>query len=804
MIKYPLLILIIFLIFNASFGQELKVKNSGNDELIENVAIFNQFMNKATLSSEEGVVNLKLFDSNDTLYFQHPSFETKTVPFSDLPGHGIIYLDRKNILIPEFVVTASKHRENKKEVSYHVDILSSKKLEQIPTQNSADLLASTGNIFVQKSQAGGGSPVLRGFEANKILLVIDGVRMNNAIYRGGHLQNSLTIDNAILDRVEVIYGPTSVIYGSDALGGVVHYMTKPAELSDSAGSTNLGGTAYIRGASANNSLKSHLDINLGYEKFALLSSITHTKFGDMRMGYRRNPFYDDWGQQKDYVERINGVDSLVVNSNPNMIRQAGYEQVDFMQKIRYKPTKLIDLEANFQYSNSTHLNRQDQLNNRYDNGDPEFAEWHYGPQKRVLALLKSNFYRANDFYDNMEATISVQDIEESRYTREYRIDTLYEQVEGVQIGALNLDFYKKVASKHDFSYGFDLNLNRVSSEAKKKDILSNAALPDITRYPDEGTTTQATGAYVSYKTRLSPKLITAAGLRLQLYSLNASYGEFYSDLPDVFRNVNLDAQAITSSLSFIVNQTKSFNWNVIFSTGFRSPNLDDLAKIRLTSGKLTLPNPELRPEYSYNAEIGLSKTFDGYMQINANVFFTYLTHAITREAYTFEDGSDSIYFQGRYRTTYQNQNSTEATIQGFSINMISDLNSDLSFKSTLNYTYGINLSASGPMPHIPPIFGRTDFIYELNKKVFFEINFVYAGWKHIEDMVTTGEDKVDEATVHGYPGWYTINLNTIYSIGEHLDLQLAIDNITDNYYKPFASGVPAAGINFVGTIRAKF
>ncbi|NJN34367.1 MAG: TonB-dependent receptor plug domain-containing protein [Saprospiraceae bacterium] len=67
---------------------------------------------------------------------------------------------------------------------------------------------------------------MRGFEASRVLLVVDGVRMNNLIYRSGHLQNAITVDQNMLDRVEVLFGTASTVYGSDALGGVVHFFTK--------------------------------------------------------------------------------------------------------------------------------------------------------------------------------------------------------------------------------------------------------------------------------------------------------------------------------------------------------------------------------------------------------------------------------------------------------------------------------------------------------------------------------------------------------------------------------------------------
>ena len=131
----------------------------------------------------------------------------------------------------EVVVYANKFAEKFKRVAQTVDVLKSR--EQLNYQtNTADVLINSGKLFVQKSQQGGGSPVIRGFEASRILLMVDGVRMNNAIYRAGHLQNIISIDNMVLDRVEVLYGPSSTIYGSDALGGVVNMFTKNPVLSE--------------------------------------------------------------------------------------------------------------------------------------------------------------------------------------------------------------------------------------------------------------------------------------------------------------------------------------------------------------------------------------------------------------------------------------------------------------------------------------------------------------------------------------------------------------------------------------------
>lgn len=794
---------IVLIIAGIIYGQEIYVENSATGEPAVSVAVFNQDMSRSILTDLDGKASLKLFNETDTLFLQHPSYVRLVLTYSEALKRKTIVLERKNIILPEFVITASKHLENKHDIAYQVDVLSPKSIERIPAQTSAEILSKTGNIFVQKSQAGGGSPVIRGFEANKVLLVVDGVRLNNAIYRGGHLQNSITIDNAILDRAEVIYGPTSMIYGSDALGGVVHYMTRDPRLADSTKTMEFGLQAYMQGASAVGSVKSHFDINFGGKKFASLTSITKSDFGNLRLGTRRDPFIGDWGEQTWYVDRINGVDVVIEDtSNTNIVRRTTYSQIDILQKFRYKPTKNADFILNMQYSESSNINRNDQLSNLDDNGLPEYATWYYGPQKRLLTSLNSKITSTSPMFTTLVATLAFQDVEESRNTRDFGADTLFRGVESVQVYSANFDFVKFLKGRNSLNYGLELSHNKVDSKAGKIDKVSNIELPTMSRYPDDGTNTLNIGVYTSYKMYITKKLIASVGGRYQYYNLSSKYGELFEGLPDVFTEIDLNNHSVTGSISMIYDHNKNLNTHAILSTGFRSPNLDDLAKIRVSSGKLTVPNANLKPENTYNFEMGLSKTFDGYIQLNASYFVSYLTDAVVRERYTFEDGADTMFFQGRYRDTYINTNADKGIIHGLHLDVISDINSNISFKSTLNYTYGRNLSEDTPLAHISPVFGRTNITYEI-KKFMAEVSVNYSGWKHIEDMALTGEDKDEKATEHGFPGWYTLNFNSSYKLGKYVTMLFAIENITDNFYHPFASGVPAPGINFIGTLRIK-
>ena len=216
------ILILSLLVYQTSVGQQITVLDQETGQPVENVALYNKDKSVSAISDAFGKADLGSFAENDSIFVQHSSYELCGYTWHEMVyGSGRVLLKRRNIMMEEFVVSAVKVKEKKEETPYVIDVLGPEQLQTTAYQTSADILLESGNVMVQKSQGGGGSPILRGFEANKILLVVDGVRMNNAIYRSGHLQNSITIDNSILDRVEILFGPSSVIYGSDALGGVL-------------------------------------------------------------------------------------------------------------------------------------------------------------------------------------------------------------------------------------------------------------------------------------------------------------------------------------------------------------------------------------------------------------------------------------------------------------------------------------------------------------------------------------------------------------------------------------------------------
>ncbi len=795
--KISLLLLLLFFSLNAH-GQRFRVLSDNSRDPVANVAIFNTTRERVAITDSMGFTGPLPFLPTDTVVFQHPSYNSVEFPYTALKDVKVIRLSKRNILFDEFIISASKTRESKQLLPYKVSVMQEKELRNNPSQTSADLLMETGNIIVQKTQAGGGSPILRGFEANKILLVVDGVRMNNAIYRSGHLQNAITIDHAILSRTEVIFGPSSLIYGSDALGGVIHYYTRDPELADS-NKSKLLGNAYIEHSTANKGMVGHISFNAGGKKTGSLTSITFKDFGNIRIGSTRNLFYGDWGKTLHYAKREeDGTDSMYVNQNENIQLNTAYNQIDFLQKFKYSQSDFIDWIMNVQYSTSSNINRNDFLSEYNNNGRLKYSEYYYGPQNRLLASVKNLNRNDNPFFSNATSIFAYQLVDEERVSRRFNSNDKLSQLERVNVLSVNIDLLKIWDASRRLNYGFDMIYNNVGSGAFYKNIVTGEERPAQTRYPSGGSNTFSASAYASFKKIYSDKLILNGGLRYN-----------YSLLRSVFNNPSLDFDttrinngALTGSMSLVYHPANEWQINAILSSGYRNPNVDDYGKIRAKDDYIIIPNPDIKPEYTYNAELGGSKVIEGFLRMDVVGYYTLLTNAIVRTDYSL-NGRDSIFYDGTIYKISANYNASLAHIYGASVNVISDFYNNIVLKASINITKGRNLTDDVPLGHIPPVFGRVSITYDY-KKVMFDSYIYYNGWKFADSFSPYGEDNEGEATMFGYPAWWTFNVNTSYKINRFLTARFSIENILDQFYKPYASGVSAPGRNFIFTLQTSF
>lgn len=729
--------------------------------------------------------------------------------------------------LEEVVVSANKFAEKKKNIAQKIEIISARTIAAVNAQNTGDLLMNTGTIFVQKSQQGGSSPVIRGFEASRVLLLIDGVRMNNAIYRSGHLQNAITVDQNMLERVEILFGPASTLYGSDALGGIIHFRTKTPKLSEDK-NLLVTGSGFVRYSSVNDEKTLHADVSIGGRKFGWLQAYNFSQFGDMKMGDNYRSKYPDFGRRSQYVARINGIDSVVKNPDDRVQRFSGYEQWDVTQKFLFKPTAKVTHLINLQLSNTTDVPRYDRLQD-IRNGTLRYAEWYYGPQKRIMGSYELGISGAG-FFNEIRANINYQDIEESRQTREYRrYDRFDSRREHIKVGTFTVDG-RKLWGHNELTMGVDGQLNDLKSVADRTNTLTGAKTKLDTRYPDGKNNMNYFAAYAQHLYKFyDSKLILNDGIRFQLVTLHSTLSDnSFFNLP--FTEIKQENFSLTGNIGVSYLPRKNTKMALSLASGFRSPNIDDLTKIfeSSTSAKqVVFPNPDIKPEYTYNIDFSLTQNIAQKINVELTGFYTLFTNAIGKAPFRI-NGQDSILYNGVKSQILASQNRNKASVYGFNAAVSIAITSYLSLTSTINYTKGnfktdpsktstvykkqpdgtyklVEESVSQkPLDHIPPLFGKTALVLT-QKKWGAELFAFYNGWKKLSQYNADGEDNAQYATADGMPSWFSLNARAhYYFYKQHLQVQLAVENMLDRNYRYFASGFSAPGRNIILAFRANF
>jgi hemoglobin/transferrin/lactoferrin receptor protein len=798
------ILLILFVVFaNLIYSQTVTVLDKENLKPINNVEI--TIDGKSTMKTNVlGQADISAYKESKIIKFQALGYLNEYKSFNELITMEFkILLNEKTYETDEIVISADRYKELQKDVPRQISVLNSKDITYDNVQTTAQLLQKTGDVFVQMSQQGAGSPVLRGFESSRVLIVIDGIRLNNAIFRSGHLQNIIRIDNNMLDKAEILFGSGSLMYGSDALGGVMTFYSKNPILSPN-NNALVKGDAFGRYSTANNEKTGHANFSVANKKIGFLGSFTFSDFGDLRMGANYDPSASDNWKRLYYAERINGVDVKTLNENFNKQIKTAYNQYDILGKLLFKQSENIQHTLSFQFSNSNDVPRYDRLTQYSDAARTKlkFAEWNYGPETRLMGSYKMDVNATQTFFDNAQLTLAYQNIKESRINRRFGKDDRFSQNEKVDVMSLNFDFYKKI-NDNEIRYGIEGTYNKVNSTATKTNIVTGVETPDVTRYPDGGSNMMSLAGYLSHSIEFGKKMfVLSEGVRFSYVTLKSTFNDttFYK-FP--FTEAEQKNAAINGSLGLVFMPAPDWRFYINGASGFRAPNVDDLSKVFETvTGSVIVPNSELKPEYTYTGEIGISKIFDNRIKIEGTAYYTYLQNAIISGPFKY-NGQDSIYYQGVLSPVYANLNAEKGSyICGYNLNFSADLTNYLSLLSTINFTYGRikTDSTDQPLDHIPPVTGKTSLVLRLEK---FKGDFtvMYNGWKRIWDYRLGAEDNEADATSSGMPAWYTLNIGAAYQFTPNFQLQARLDNILDRNYRVFASGISSPGRNLSLTLR---
>ncbi|HRZ76173.1 MAG TPA: TonB-dependent receptor, partial [Bacteroidales bacterium] len=620
-------------------GQTLTIRDLHSRLPLEGVVLISEVPPVYAVTNAHGQAGISAFRGAETIQVRSLGYVTLELSYRQMQDSGfVLHLVPSALDLDQVVVSATRWSQASRNVPSRILSISPREVALQNPQTAADMLGITGKVFIQKSQQGGGSPMIRGFAANRLLYTVDGVRMNTAIFRGGNVQNVINLDPFAIEKTETLFGPSSVIYGSDAIGGVMSFQTLTPQLSLD-DQPLISGKAITRYSSANQERTGHLNFNIGWKRWALVTSFSSWDYDHLRQGSHGPQEY----LKKVYAQRQDSLDVVITQDDPLLQIPSAYAQVNLMQKVRYSPDAHWDLQYGFHYSTTSSYGRYDR-HNRYRNGTLRYAEWDYGPQRWMMHHFSLAHQGKSIWYDRLSLRLAKQSFEESRIDRSFNSPERNTQKEEVEAWSVNLDLSRQAGSRNTLFYGMEYVYNTVASHGLLSDIVQGTAQAGPSRYPSSEWRSLA--AYLSHELRLSTHLTLQGGLRYNHYSLDADFNNNAPYYLFPFTSATLSKGAITGSLGAVYRPSGAWAFRANLGTAFRSPNVDDVGKVFDSEpGTVTVPNPGLKAEYAWNADLGVVRVLGDAVKLDFTGYYTVLQDALVRRDYLL-NGQDSIPYFG--------------------------------------------------------------------------------------------------------------------------------------------------------------
>ena len=765
---------ILFIFFGLKLNaQEIILLDALTELPIEGVSVSSKTKDLGVISNNMGITNLSVFSSKETLIIQHIAYQ-KIEQIKSSIQQKTIFLVLKTHSLENVEITESK--ESLKSTLKHLKITPAIMLKSQSAQTS-DLLEKTLGVSIQNSQNGGGSPNLRGMEANRLLIVVDGIPLNNTIFRSGHLQSTATINPIFLKDAEVLFGPASVAYGNGAMGGAILFSTKRPE--------NKNSTQFTQQyESSSDAVFTSIISNYKTNNSANISGFSLKSYGNLKMGSNRKHGFKNWGKE------------AIITEN-NIQKGTAYQQADFFHKTLFKLSNTNFLLFNSQFSTSSNINRFDKLNDIKD-GEQKYKNWYYGPQKRFFQSARLKNYFQNFASDESVFTVAYQNIKESRHKQKNGDELLNNRTETLHILDFKSDFLKQF-NRFKLNYGFDSRFQKLNSTANLSD--KNTHFYNTTRYPDGGANVINNAIYSQINLDCTKNLLLLVGSRYSINSLSATFQDTtVIHLP--FNGIRVHNKSLSNSLQLVYKYNPSLRINGAVSNGFRNPNTDDIGKVFSKNDlSVIVPNNNLSPEKSLNIETGIHLKIKNIITVQLQIFQTQITDAIERREATLNE-LDSMNYDGEMMKIMMNTNIGRATIKGLNFAYQLKINKQFSHNTIINALHGETVDGL-PLAHIPPTSITSTLNYEYNNQAI-SLSTHYNALKKAIDYDLGGVDNLEEATQIGNPSWYTLSLKYSNSLDKHLTFIAGIQNIMDIHYKTFGSGISASGRNFTLSLRANF
>lgn len=644
--------------------------------------------------------------------------------------------DTSHLLNP-VVVTATRKLTEGHLLPYSYTSLDSQKISQSGARTTPELLMGASGVFVQKTNHGGGSAFVRGLTGNQTLIMLDGIRFNNATFRYGPNQYLNTIDLYTIDKVEVVKGAGSVQYGSDAMGGVIQLFSRELAF----GPRTFKAKALAKTVSADMEYTGRGEFSYQSADFVFSAGYTNRKFGDLVGG-------DTTGRQS----------------------PSGYTEQSFDAKMKFRLGSQTTVSLSHQYT------RQENVPLYHRVKLENYAYYFFSPQQRSMSYLKLESKTDQRWMQSVSLILSLQQSVEKRdYLRNGNANRFSEEDRVKMMGA-TVDIFSNWGKNWNSNSGIEYYYDKVNS-AKYQYPLNGAAMQLLRGLYPDGASNQNFSLYTLHHLQMG-KFTIEGGVRYNLLHIQITDT---SKAPGSLGKVNVRPSSLVTNAALSYQLNKRSGLFVSFSTGYRAPNIDDMGSLGLVDFRYEVPAYGLKPEKSYHTELGY-RFRNQQFTTSVSVFYMHLTNLITRVQVPGQ--------QVNGYNVYTKENSQESYLRGAELDGRYQVSARFSFEMNATYLFGQNLSAQEPMRRIPPLNGRAQLRYQ-HRQWYVAIENMAAAK---QNRLAQGDKDDNRIPAGGTPGWYLLNLHAGHA-GKLFSVKGGIQNIGNIDYRTHGSGINGAGRN---------
>ena len=732
---------------------------------IADVNVYFEATQIGTISDQNGKFSIENAPAGQKfLLVSHIGYQQKKIQLKLAPGETKnlnILLLPKALKLGEVIFTASRHAETVFKSQMNVAIANYEKIAIRTSPNTADALREIPGVLVQKTTAGHGSPIIRGMIGKDVLLLYNGIRLNKPTFRFGANQYMNTINVESLDRIEVTKGPGSVMYGSDAIGGVVNMISETSQPGESGKSNDYSVSSRFGTADQSKIVNAAYASRVG--GIAVAGGLGLKKIGNLKAGNeigKQSPTgYDEWNANLKVAIPINLQTSL---------------KFDLLTVQQHEVPRF-----------DKYVTRE------FETGD--YETYLYDPQNRSLAAISLQSQPINlSWISSIKWNVSYQFEQEGTIERKTGSSTLTRNQNDLTTFGSYLQLNSIWQHRHVFSYGYEIYWDRVkSSRTREKD---GAIESHRGNFPD-GTKYRSGGFFVNDNIVFSTKFDLNIGLRWSSVALSSLLEEPFGKFDDSYSD-------LTGTIGMSYKPKLWLNFIARYAKGFRAPNFNDTVVLKVSNAGVDAPSPGLSPEKSHNFEVGI-KLNQNRLTGSLFLFYNRLVDLIDRyrgiyNGLDFFDENGNGIRDTDEADVFQKRNVANAYIAGWELDGTFQFSEQWSLRGFAFWTFGHNLTFDEPMSRIPPLMAMAEARFTPVKSLSI-VTFVRAATK--QNRLSSRDKDDSRIPLGGTPGWKTLNLRFSWNANSKLKLNLIFENILDETYKEHGSGIYSQGRSFVVGFR---